>query len=99
MTKSIIQPFGHSCFLCGKNGAQDRLERHHVYGGANRGKSEEDGLWVWLCGNECHRNGKDAAHRNRDTMDRLHRAGELAYLETYNKTKEDFSSRYGRNYL
>lgn len=98
MTKSIMQ-LDHVCYLCSKNGQTDRLERHHIFGGANRGKSEEDGLWVWLCGNECHRNGKQAAHRSRNTMISLHRAGELAYLEAYNKTKEDFLTRYGRNYL
>ena len=45
------------CFLCGKNGAADPLERHHIFGGPNRGKSEKYGLVVLLCGEECHRNG------------------------------------------
>lgn len=43
------------CFLCKRNGSGDRLERHHIFGGANRWKSEKLGLVVWLCGERCHR--------------------------------------------
>ena len=38
------------CFLCGRNGRGDRLERHHIFGAANRKLSEKYGLTVWLCG-------------------------------------------------
>ena len=31
------------CWLCGKVGA---VERHHIFGGSNRDKSERDGLVV-----------------------------------------------------
>lgn len=46
------------CFLCGRNDSGDPLERHHIFGGANRKKSEKYGLVVYLCGNRCHRNGQ-----------------------------------------
>ena len=41
------------CFLCGRNDSGDPLERHHIFGGANRKKSEKYGLVVYLCGNRC----------------------------------------------
>ena len=28
------------CFLCGRNGNGDPLDRHHIFNGANRKKSE-----------------------------------------------------------
>ena len=52
------------CWLCGKVGA---VERHHIFGGSNRDKSERDGLVVLLCGESCHRNGPRAAHRSAET--------------------------------
>ena len=68
--KSIIQK-EKRCFLCGcctPTGFYDGLEDHHVFfGRGNRAKSEKLGLKVWLCGETCHRNGKRAAHRNRET--------------------------------
>lgn len=42
------------CWLCGRWGW---LEEHHIFGGANRKKSEKYGLKVGLCGDTCHRNG------------------------------------------
>ena len=33
------------CFL---SGSLEGLERHHIYGGANRRNSAKYGLWVWL---------------------------------------------------
>ena len=53
------------CWKCGKWG---QMERHHIFEGvANRKKSEEYGLVVLLCGEECHRNGREAAHRCGET--------------------------------
>jgi hypothetical protein len=37
------------CFLCGCQAT----DRHHIFGGANRPKSEKDGLVVMLC-RKCH---------------------------------------------
>ena len=57
------------CWLCGRWGW---LEEHHIFGGANRKKSEKYGLKVGLCGDTCHRNGKDAAHQSAVTALQLH---------------------------
>lgn len=94
---SIIQPksMWDRCLLCGRQGP---LEVHHVFGGvANRPKSTEDGLVVHLCP-ECHRNGRWAAHRCRNTMIRLRMVGQKAY-EKAGHSRQDFIKRYGRNYL
>lgn len=96
--KSIVQSDCSRCFLCGRNGATDRLEKHHIFGGANRRLSEEDGLYVYLCGDRCHRNGKIAVHKNRVIMDTLHEIGQKAY-ETHIGSREKFMERYGKNYL
>lgn len=87
------------CFLCGKNGAVDRLERHHIFGGPNRQLSEKYGLVVYLCGESCHRNGKKSAHRNKDTMRMLHKYGQLKAMGENNMTAEQFRDIFGRNYL
>lgn len=98
--KSIVQQNSEhkTCFLCGRNGTGDPLERHHICGGCNRKKSEEDGLWVWLCGNRCHRNGKAAVHMDKVTMEAFHKIGQRAY-ETHIGSRENFMKRYGKNYL
>lgn len=87
------------CFLCGRNGSGDPLEKHHIFGGANRKLSEADGLYVYLCGNRCHRNGENAVHKNADTMLFLHKYGERLWLKKTGKTIADFIARYGKNYL
>ena len=87
------------CFLCGRNGARDPLERHHIFGGSFRGKSERYGAVVWLCGDRCHRNGKSAVHRNGDQMRRLRRYGQLTIMQNEGWTEDDFRREFGKSYL
>jgi hypothetical protein len=87
------------CFLCGRSGAQDPLERHHIFGGAYRGKSEKYGAVVWLCGDRCHRNGKSAVHRNGDQIRRLRRYGQLTIMKDEGWTEDDFRREFGKSYL
>lgn len=87
------------CFLCGANGNGDPLERHHIFGGANRKLSEKYGLVVYLCGNKCHRNGDYAAHRNADTAKVLHRYGQEKAMREQGWTAEQFRDVFGKNYL
>jgi len=49
------------CWRCGRNGCVDPLDKHHLFGGALRKKSEQYGLVVYLCNNRCHENGTEAA--------------------------------------
>lgn len=89
----------HQCWLCGRNGYADPLDRHHIFGAANRKKSEKYGLVVYLCHHDCHIFGEQAAHRNKETMQRLHEYGQRKAMEENGWTKEDFIREFGRNYL
>lgn len=99
--KSIIQA-EKVCYLCGcctPTGYYDGLEEHHIFfGRSNRKHSEKRGLKVWLCGETCHRNGKRAAHRNRETDLYLKRIGQAAYEEVYGD-RAAFVAEFGKSYL
>ena len=89
----------NTCWLCGANGCADPLDKHHIFGGANRKKSERMGLVVYLCHNRCHIFGKKAVHQDKDTMLKLHQYGqEKAMLENGWNT-ERFIAEFGKNYL
>lgn len=96
--KSIMQDDKTKCYLCGRNGNGDPLEAHHCIGGINRKHSDQDGLIVWLCGDRCHRNGKQSAHQCKATADYLKAQAQIAWEER-NGTRKQFMARYGRNYL
>ena len=87
------------CWLCGRNGAQDPLDRLHIFGGAYRDKSEKYGLVVMLCHDSCHIFGKYAVHRNADTMRELRQYGQQIAMERFGWTIEDFRREFGKNYL
>ena len=87
------------CFLCGRNGASDPLDLHHIFPGPYRKKSEKYGLVVYLCGNRCHRNGKTAVHRSGEQMRRLRRYGQLKAMQEQGWTEDDFRREFGKSYL
>lgn len=87
------------CYLCGRNGRGDRLERHHIFGGPRRKLSEKYGLTVWLCGERCHRTGPYSAHQNDEIADYLHRYGQTKAMQEQGWSKEDFVKVFGKNYL
>lgn len=84
------------CWLCGRWG---HLEEHHIFGGANRKKSTKYKLTVNLCGESCHRNGPKAAHRCKETAQRLHEYGQRKFMREQNASVEDFRRIFGKNYL
>ena len=88
-----------TCWLCGKNGADDPLDHHHIFGAANRRKSEKLGLVVDLCHGSCHISGKRAAHRCRETAQALHEYGQRLAMERMGWSTADFAREFGRNYL
>lgn len=98
MAKSIMQTDKSYCFLCGRNGNGDPLEEHHCIGGSRRKLSEKDGLKVYLCGSRCHRNGKQSAHMSANTGLFLKQKAQEAWESKYG-SREEFMSRYGKNYL
>lgn len=96
--KSILQKDRDYCYQCGRNGNGDSLEKHHIFGGtANRKKSEKYGLYVWLCGSRCHREGPAAVHKSRITDLNLKAEGQKAFEITH--TREEFLQEFGKSVL
>lgn len=87
------------CFLCGRNGAGDPLDKHHIFGGPYRSKSEKYGLYVYLCHNRCHIFGKMSVHQNAKTMNQLKRYGQLKAMKENHWSENDFIREFGKNYL
>lgn len=86
---------GSFCVLCKRHG---HTERHHIFGGSNRKHSERYGLVVSLCP-MCHREGKQAAHRSKETMQQLHEYGQRLWMEQNSGSVEDFRAIFGKSYL
>lgn len=87
------------CFLCGRLETDYLgLERHHIFGGANRQLSEKYGLVVMLCHN-CHNEPPRGAHYNKETADYLHRYGQEKAMREQNWTTDEFRAVFGKNYL
>jgi len=90
-----------TCFLCGRNGMTDPLERHHVFGGTggNKPKSEKYGAIVYLCKHRCHNGSKDSVHKNVQRMRELHQYWQRRLMVENNWTEDDFRAVFGVNYL
>lgn len=88
-----------TCWLCGANGSGDPLERHHVFGGPLRAKSERYGLVVPLCGNRCHRLGKYAVHQNRETARALKAWAQKKCMAEQGWSIEDWHREFGKSYI
>ena len=97
---SILQQKDGRCFLCMLLDQYSiywpGIEQHHVFGGANRTASEEEGLTVYLCPNH-HREGKRAVHRDRETDLIVKRYAQAAWER--NHTREEFREKFGKSYL
>lgn len=88
----------YRCKLCARNGSADHLDRHEIFGGANREKSKRYGLWVYLCGWSCHR-GENGVHRNRAIDITLKREAQLCAMERYGWTVNEFRAIFRNNYI
>ena len=84
-----------TCYVCGTT---FNLHRHHIFGGANRNKSERDGCWCWLCASH-HNMSSKGVHFNRELDLRLKSFCEERWMSRNDKTEEDFIAEYGRSYL
>lgn len=87
------------CFICGRNGNADKLDRHHIFGAANRSKSEKYGLVVLLCHERCHIYGEYSVHRNADIMQYLHEYGQRKAMKEQGWDIEKFREIFGANYI
>lgn len=90
--KSIIQT-EKECYFCK---SQRLIEEHHIFGGANRKKSEKYGLKVYLC-HYCHNEPPYGVHHCRKRADELFKTGQKAFMERY--TDIDFIFEFGRNFI
>lgn len=90
--KSLIQDNSEICFLCGKRivGTKDE---HHIFNGANRKKSDEDGMVVYL-----HRTCHQWLHEHPISMNTFKQRGQRVWESIYGSRK-DFIKRYRKNYL
>ena len=83
------------CFLGGNYGY---VERHHIFSGALRQKSEKYGLVVelspWM-----HREGPQAAHRCRETREALCKYGQRKAMIDQCWTLEEWLDEFGKNWL
>lgn len=86
------------CFLCGRNGGTDPLDKHHIFNGPYRKKSEKYGLVVPLCHYRCHIFGKYAVHNNPDTMLYLKHRGQQMVMKKQDWSEEQFIKEFGKNY-
>ena len=87
------------CWLCGRNGFSDPLDRHHIFGGPFRKKSDKLGLVVELCHYRCHIFGPCSAHKSKETARKLHEYGQHKAMRENGWTVEDFIREFGKNYL
>ena len=86
--ESIVQA-ERECFVC----SSEYVEPHHLIGGtSNRAKSDEDGLWVWLC-----RKHHNEAHDNPRMNLAYKRLGQQWYEKSH--TRKEFIERYGKSFI
>lgn len=90
--KSILQK-EKECLVCKTN----NVAEHHVfYGTANRKKSDEFGLVVWLCPR--HHNASNAGvHFNKHLDLKIKQMAQRKFEELY--SHEKFMQEFGRNWL
>lgn len=97
---SILQQNQSICYLCGQPaGYADPLDKHHIFGGALRKKSEEEGLWVKLHHFKCHQFGPEAVHQNAAVRQDLQAQAQLAWMDENGKSIEDFRMLFYKSYV
>ena len=82
------------CFLCHRYGT---VQKHHIFGGACRDKSEKYKLTVNLCV-DCH-TGSQGVHNNAEKMLKLHQYGQRKAMKENGWSKDEFRAVFYKNYL
>lgn len=96
MAKRLWSVFTEDMDHCMYTGSS-QVERHHVFGGAYRKKSEKYGFIAPLRP-DLHPNGVFAVRDAKSVDLKLKRASQ-AYFEKHYGTREQFIQEFGRNYL
>lgn len=91
--RSVFTKDMDHCFFTG----YAPVERHHIFGGANRKKSEKYGFVVPLRP-DLHPNGVFAG-KDAKTVDVRLKEMSQTYWEENIGTREEFRQEFGRNYL
>ena len=97
MSKKLTSVFTDDidhCIFTGSN----RVERHHIFGGANRKRSEKYGFVVPLRP-DLHPNGVFADRSNAKAIDTRLKQMSQRYYENYIGTRDDFRQEFGKSYL
>lgn len=97
--ESIIQKDKEHCFICGMNTNLEPLDCHHVFGSANRKKSEKYGLKVYIHHNKCHIFGAQSVHKNREVDLAVKRLAQKKAMRHYGWTTEQFIEIFGKNFI
>lgn len=94
---SILQT-EKECYICRALGRENTsmLDKHHIYGAANRDASEENGLWVWLCVDH-HTAAPNAVHRKEAVNRELKRVGQKRFERSH--CRGEFMAIFHRSYL
>lgn len=83
------------CYICGRYAV---LERHHVFNGPFRSKSEKYGAVVNLC-HFCHNEPPDGIHFDQEADEWLKATFQRKLMESERWTKQEFIDQFGRSYL
>lgn len=83
------------CHICG---SARNIERHHIFGGALRKKSEKFGATVDLC-HTCHNEPPQGIHHNAENMLKLKQYGQRKLMIENDWSIEDFRKEFYKNYL
>lgn len=93
MSKSIMQT-EKECFI---THSTTGLHKHHIFGGANKNKSEKWGCWVYLR-HEWHNTSNLGVHCGNTSLAlELKQLCQLEFEKLYGHEK--FMEEFGRNYL
>lgn len=97
--ESILQKDKTKCFICKQNPCGDPLDKHHVFFGPMRSKSEKYGLTVYIHHNKCHIFGENAVHVNAEVNRALKSFAQKKAMEHYGWSVEDFRKEFYKNYI
>ena len=97
MAKKLWSVFTNDMDHCVFTGSP-YVERHHIFGGANRNISEKYGFVVPLR-YDLHPNGVRANPKYAKQIDACLKEGAQQYFEENCGSREDFMKIFGRNYL
>ncbi len=83
------------CEICG---SLYNIERHHVFNGAYRKKSEKYNAVADLCHN-CHNEPPNGVYHNAQNMQALKAKYQKLIMLHYGMSEADFINIFGKNYI